>query len=260
MKKQMRLSIVIILISTGYSASAQTVKMAIFQLEPFMMEDSRTGEITGTAVEYWKQYIAPKLGVDLEIVGLFPALRTINMLKTGKVDVIPLLTKIPERAAVFQYPESILTRIICCMIVPVNSNYSDPFILEEYYGKTIAFLESAFIPDLLIDDRITFEMVPNQNYRMINLKKLIVGRVDAELDINYISLLYYLDQNPFFKDKVRIIMLPVENEPVYSVFRDTEEGRELQKAYDIVNKQGLAEGIFAKMTEEILNQGNDMGF
>ena len=52
-------------------------------------------------------------------------------------------------------------------------------------------------------------------------------------------------------------MLPVENEPVYSVFRETEEGRELQKAYDIANKQGLAEGIFAKMTEEILKERSE---
>lgn len=254
MKKIIRLLLLTALFLSGTSVSSQPVKMAVFQLEPFMMKESETGEITGTAVEYWKQYLAPKMGIELKIVGLFPALRTINMLETGEIDVIPLLTKIPERAEKFQYPESLLTKIICCMIVPVNSDYSDPFIIEEYYGKKIAFLEAAFIPDLLIDDRITFEMVPNEDYRMINLKKLLAGRVDAELDINYISLLYYLEQNSYFKDKVRIIMLPVENEPVYSVFRVTEEGKALQKAFDTANKQGLSEGVFEKMTEDIISE------
>lgn len=87
---------------------AEAVRMAVFMLEPFMMElplpqsvGPQHSLLTGVTVEYWRQYLAPKMGIDLEVVGPYPIVRAIKLLETGEVDIVSQLTKIPERVPVY---------------------------------------------------------------------------------------------------------------------------------------------------------------
>ena len=235
--------------------SGETFRMAVFQLEPFMMEDPETGEITGIAVEYWRDYIMPRTGHELEVIGLFPILRVQNMLEKGEIDVIPLMTKIPEREKKFLYPDNNLTEIISCLIVKKLSPIKEIHTADDMFGMTIGFLESAYIPPMMVNDNINFELVSFEDYRRVNLNKLLANRVDAQLDINYISLMYYLKQNSFL-DKVRIIMLPVEREPVYSIFTRNERGKILRDAFSLFNAQGLKDNVFKNMTDRFLEEND----
>ena len=100
----------------------ENVKMAVFMLDPFMMEeDAKSKKVVGVTIDYWKAFIAPEMGVDFEVAGIYPVLRATQMLKDGEVDVVSQLTKIPEREAEFLYPETPLTSIISCLVVPKDS-------------------------------------------------------------------------------------------------------------------------------------------
>lgn len=235
--------VVLLIFISFYFFPNETIRMVLFQLEPFMIEDPETGEATGATVEYWKQYVAPKMGVNLEIVGILPVLRALSLLEHGEVDVIPQLTKIPAREAIFLYPETILTEIASCLVVLPDSPIKRVESSQDLFGTKIGFIEAGYIPPMLINDQITIEPVGNNDYRQISMNKLFAKRIDAHLDINYLSLLYFLHHHNYI-DKIRIIMLPTEPVAVYSIFYKSEKSKKWIKDFDRVNTQGLVEKKF----------------
>lgn len=116
----------------------------------------------------------------------------------------------------------------------------------------IVFMEDAYIPSFLVHENISFHLITAEDYRQTFFNMLFARRVDATLDINYVSLVEYL-RNHDYEDKVRIVSLPVEPLKVYSIFRKTEEGMRLRDAFDAANREGLAERRFEMMVNEYLN-------
>jgi ABC-type amino acid transport substrate-binding protein len=233
------------------SLSADTVKMAIFQLEPFMMTIPGSGEPGGVVVDYWRDYVAPRLGVTLSVSGPFPIARVQKMLESGEVDVVSQLTKIPERESMFTFPKTPLALITSCLIVRKDDPLTEVTGTSDLYDKKIGFIENAFIPQLLIDARIELELISYTDYREINLKKLLAGRIDAMLDINKDSMLYYLNSSKY-RHSVRIIDLPVEKTATYSIFAKTEKGRSLCEAFEKVNAEGYAYGIYWEIYKDYI--------
>lgn len=231
-------------------AAAETLRMAVFQLEPFMMETA-PGKLGGVTIEYWRRYIAPKLGVDLEVVGPFPIPRVVKMLENGEVDTIANMTKIPEREAIFIYPQTHLATISTCVMVRADDPLSSARSPSDFYGRKIGFTEDSYLPPFMIDDRIALELVSSADYRRMNLNKLFAGRIDGVLDLNYVSFRYYLRKNGL-ESKVKTLLLPVEKVKVYSLFRKTKEGRALSEAFDRANREGLAAGVFESIAREFI--------
>lgn len=252
MKHFWKAFIVLVLILPA-QVSAKTVKMAVFMLDPFMMEDPVTKKVVGVTVDYWKEFIAPEMGVDLEIAGIFPLMRATQMLRDGKVDVVSQLTKIPEREVDFLFPESSLTSIVSCLIVRQDSPLREVKGSEDLYGLSVGFIKEAFIPDMLKHERIKMELITTTDYREINYLKMINKRVDAMLDINHVSMKYWLEKRGY-ADQVRVILLPVSPTPVYSIFGKTEDGAALRDAFDKANKKGIAEKVFEKIGERYLTK------
>lgn len=57
--------------------------MGIYQLEPFnTIAGERSGH-RGITVDYWRRYVAPRMGAQLEVVGPFPIKRIESMLENG---------------------------------------------------------------------------------------------------------------------------------------------------------------------------------
>jgi ABC-type amino acid transport substrate-binding protein len=241
---------ILVLVSCSSLSAQKTLKMAVYQLEPFMMEVAPK-KLGGVTVEYWRRYIAPKLGVNLEVVGPYPIPRVVKMLENGEVDTVSQLTKIPEREALFIYPQTHLTYVTTCMMVLPENQLNEIRSPADFYGKKIGFTEDTFLPPFMIDGRITIELISSADYRRVNLNKLFAGRIDGILDLNYESFHYYLIQNGLFP-KVKALLLPVEPVKVYSLFRRTPEGRVLSEAFDRVNREGLASGVFSEITKEFL--------
>ena len=224
----------------------RTLRMALFLLEPFMMEDPETGKATGAVVDYWKDYIIPRMGYDLEILGVFPIKRVEKMLESGEIEIAPLFTKISSRENLFLYPETHFAEVTSCLMVLPQSPLRDVVDSGDLSGLKIGFIEGGYIPPLLLDPSIILELVSNTDYRQINLNKLFNLRIDAALDINYHSLMYYLADRGL-ADRVRIVMLPVEPVKIYSIFRNTPDGAGLRAEYDRANSEYLREGVFSEL-------------
>lgn len=224
-------------------AGAEVVRMAVFQLEPFMMEMPGTAEPGGVVIDYWRDYVAPKLGMTLVVWGPYPIARAQKMLEAGEVDVVSQLTKIPEREALFLYPETPLALISSCLVVLKDDPLKQYSGVLDIYGKKIGFIENAYIPPPFVDPRVELELISFTDYREINLRKLVAGRIDALLDINLESMEYYLRSSKY-RDAVRIVPLPFEKAAVYSIFAKTDRGRILCDEFEKVNAEGYESGVY----------------
>ncbi len=229
-----------------------SLRMALFQLEPFMVQDPITGELGGASVDYWVDYIAPAMGYRVEVLGLFPVNRVMVMLEKGEIDIAPLFTRIPEREELFLFPKTHYDEVESCLMVKNESSIKEIHRQEELFDKRFGFLEGAYLPPIMSHPRIEIELVANTDYRQMNYNKLMAGRIDAWLDINMVSLRYYLQAKGYLS-KVRIIELPAEKAKIYSVFRKTPEGEKLSAEYDRINEEGMENGVFEKILASYFN-------
>lgn len=227
-------------------AGAETVRMAIFQQEPFMMTLPETKVPGGVVVDYWRDYVSPRLGMTLEVIGPYPLARALKLLESGDVDVVSQLTKIPEREALFAYPETPLALIATGLVVLKDDPLTEVAKAADLYGKKIGFVDNAYLPDFFVDSGIELELIPAVDYREINMRKLIAGRIDAVLDINLDSFAYYLKSSKY-AGSVRVLPLPVDKIATYSIFANTERGRHLCAAFERVNAEGFAKGVYREM-------------
>ncbi len=168
----------------------ETVKIGIFDLAPFMMglDGSAKGgkEAGGVAADYWKELIAPLMEADVVVSGPYPIPRLEKMLETGEIDVIPYITKIPARESKFLYPATSLTPISSCIIVRKDSPLTVINSQEDLFGLTIGFITNAYMPPIVLHERIALDLITTTEFRQINHQKLMNGRVDALLDINVV--------------------------------------------------------------------------
>ncbi|MFW6364046.1 MAG: substrate-binding periplasmic protein [Spirochaeta sp.] len=247
--------ILFLLISTALWADPP-LRMAIFRLEPFLTEAGESKNPGGITVEYWRQYIAPRMGVDIEVVGPYPIRRVEEMLEHGLVDVASQFTRIPDREHRFIFSETPLTEIDTGIVVLRESPLTSVESAEDLFGMQMVFIEGAYIPPMLLHEQIDIHLVHNEDFRRLQLNMLLAGRVDAMLDINLVSLRQYIQKNGY-ADRIRIIPLPSPSVEVYSMFRDTPRGRELQQRFDAANQIGREEGIFRRLTSEYLQRMED---
>ena len=118
---------------------------------------------------------------------------------------------------------------------------------------TLGFIKAAYIPEILKHEKIKLDLITTTDFREMNYNKLQHKIVDAMLDINYVSMKYWLESKGYL-DQIRFIMLPVKPMEVYSIFRNTKEGAALRDAFDKANKKGISEKVFEKMTQKYLKQ------
>ncbi len=230
----------------------ETVKIGIFDLGPFMMTTD-SGAAGGASVDFWKTRIAPLMGVDVEISGPYPIPRLEKMLKEGTIDVIPYITKIPARDALFLYPSRTIDTITPCIIVRRDSAITSIERQEDLFGLKVGFITSAYIPPFLKHERITLELVTATDYRQINHQKLVNGRVDALLDINYKSYLFEMNRRGYAKD-IRVIPLLQGQTSVYSIFQRTKRGMELRDRYETA-LASIEAGDFDAIVDRFIRDG-----
>ncbi len=229
----------------------QTIKLGIFSLPPFMMSDSN-GSAGGVAADFWREHIAPLLDVDIEVSGPYPIPRLEKMLQSGEIDVIPYVTKIPDRAQKFTYPNQAINTISPCIVVRKDSPITSITAQKDLYGLTIGFITNAYIPPFVIHDTITLDLITTTDFRNMNHQKLINKRVDALLDINYISFLYEMQTRGLLAD-IRIIPLNQDHTSIYSIFADSPRGRDLCARYE----QALVhidKGTFDEITQRYVQK------
>jgi hypothetical protein len=227
------------------------IRIGIFQLPPFMMV-SENGEAGGIAVDFWRDYLAPQFNTDIEVVGPFPIPRLEIMLERGEIDVIPYITRIPDRDLRFRYPSIPITSITSGIIVRNDSPLRTISRPEDLFGMKIGFITNAFIPPFVQHDQIELELVTSTNFREINHRKLIHRRVDALLDINIVSFIYEMTINGYIND-VRVIPLPEDGVPIYSIFNENPRGQILRRLFEEVMTT-IPSNTFEALTNRYLHE------
>ena len=228
----------------------ETVKVGIFNLGPFMMH-LENGKAGGAAVDFWREVLGPLMGVDVEVSGPYPIPRLEVMLESGEIDVIPYITKIPARESRFLYPGNPLTTISPCIVVRHDSPLAEIRSPEDLFGMKIGFITSAYVPPFVQNERITLELITATDYRQINHKKLMNGRVDALLDINSVSFRYEMALLGYLKD-LRVILLEQDAVNIYSIFTASPRGESLRARYDSAVSR-VPKGTFDGITGRYLN-------
>lgn len=230
----------------------EVVRIGVFDLAPFMMA-AEGGSVSGVAADFWREIIAPAMGVDVEISGPYPIPRLEIMLEAGEIDVIPYITKIPAREERFLYPSMELMRISACIVVRRDSPLARVEKPSDLFDMRLGFIASAYIPPFVQHERIKLELVTTTDFRKNNYAKLMAGRVDALLDINYVSLLYDMRQRGYL-ETIRAMPIPADQVPIYCLFARSARGRQLMARFESALSKA-PRGSFSDITARYVREG-----
>jgi ABC-type amino acid transport substrate-binding protein len=243
------LAILTILIGLIAALNTEKVRMVIIQTEPFSMETESDHIPCGASIDYWKEYLAPRMGIELDILGPVSLERAKNMIETGEADVLTQIVRTKDRESLFHYPETPLAEITPGIVVAAESKIREIRSPKDLSMARIGYAQGSYIPSFLVANDITLDLIPFANYREMNLKKLFANRLDALFEPNTESMRYYLAKRELL-EKVRFLELPVEKLNLYSVFGKTETGLRLAREFDRLNRIARDENIYAGFFKE----------
>ncbi len=104
MKIMMGLMCLIVFVA-GISVRAEELKVGFFQWPPLIEATDTQSKPTGLMVDHYENAIAKTLGVTITWLGPYPIPRVIHLLKTFQIDIIPVLSKNPDREKIMAFPE-----------------------------------------------------------------------------------------------------------------------------------------------------------
>lgn len=220
----------------------ETVKIGYFQLAPYVITDVDGGKPSGIIVDFWEEYIAPSMGIELEWIGPYPFSRMERMLETGEIDTVFLMIKTPPRLEKFIFAE----KPFLFMQPGLTLRKDDPMppiaSLEDIYGLKLAYIDGANLPPYLINENIILDRTTQADYKTVNFQKLLRNRVDAILDLNMLSNPYEAEARGL-SDQIRMIPLPVDPTPMFAAFANTASGRRYFDSYMAAISQVPADTI-----------------
>jgi ABC-type amino acid transport substrate-binding protein len=228
-----------------------TVRVGTFMLAPFMMQSYDGKQATGVGVDFWVHHAGPQMGVDVEVLGPFPIKRALKLLEDGSIDVIPNMTKIPEREEMFLFSEVPLSEIIPCIVVLKKNPLKKVTKQDDLYNMKMEHLDATYIPNILRHPSIKIDFLTGDDYFQGLIDMLDAGRVDAFIHINYFSLKYELMKHAK-NDTYRILQLPDEKIKVYCVFSKTERGKKFRDMFNTANASLFKDHIYDSIAEEMV--------
>jgi hypothetical protein len=95
-------------------------------------------------------------------------------------------------------------------------------------------VEGSVINPFLNNSRITIENAQGEDYKKMNLDKLLAKRLDAIYDHNEFTLAYEAGRLGI-GNRIKVIFLPLDPSPFYIAFSKTERGAMFLKLYEPVN-------------------------
>lgn len=229
---------------------AHALRVGFFTLEPHaMVIDEKAG---GAAVEYLRDFIAPKMEEPVVFEGPIPFARLLFDFRGGKHDAVLLLAKNPERAKQFSYPEVPFGQMESALLVNKgfkNTPLTSPKDLE---GVLIGYTNKAWRAPFMRDSSLQFDMVAAQYATEINFRKFNEGRLGAVYNPDRIALLYRSMRHKQLRSH-RIIPVPGPAVGFYTVFSPYTPKTVIRK-YEEALRQVLAETPYETIVDQYLLQ------
>lgn len=198
------------------SSSRTSLRVGYFQFPPhvYSLPDK---EVTGAAIELLRDHIAPAMGIEIQFVGPFPLPRLLNDFAQRNLDAILVLSRTAERESVFTYPPTPFWQMQPGLVLQAASALASLEPPDQLNGMRIAYVRGAWLPDFFKKTNAHFEFNTGEAATDLNMHKLANGRVDAVLGPDKCALNCSILHNGM-NGQVKIIDLPGETSPIYTVF------------------------------------------
>lgn len=185
------------------NTQAKEYSVAAYAWKPFIDLEA---EHNGISIELIRQFFATQ-GDTIKVVPM-PWVRSLNLLKNGKVDILPAVWFTQERTETMIYSESYISNRL--VFIKSKDNAFEYDGLESLSGKVVGVVrEYAYGEEFLADPNIIFSVADSL---LVNTKKVISGRIELTLD-DEIAARAELGKD--ILDKIEFTKNPLQESPLY---------------------------------------------
>lgn len=243
----LRISLMLVLISASCSAWASGLDIVVFNVAPFIITKEGQ-EPGGGVVEYYKQFILPKLAVEAHWKTANVA-RVIAELKSKSAQMIPLLARTKEREGFLLFADTPYILFDPTIVVLEKSALKKVDAQSDLYGLNIGWSLNGVYPDFLKHPQIKIIEATMLDWESSNMKLLASGRLDAVYFSSSATALYFAK---WANVPVRILALPTPHIKLYAAFALGQES--LRDRYNAIARQAFAEHNFDTFMKEYIRQ------
>lgn len=218
---------------------AETIRMGYLDLGPHQYSDSQSGEARGASITCFEA-VARKMGYKVQWVGPLPFNRMMAYLEKGRdLDGMPQMIQTPERRKFLFFSKNYFYAAKPNFIVrrdhPLEKINTIGDVKNFVIGQFPKVAISRFVKENYALFRFEF-ILPGQHKFEQQINKLIVGRIDAIHTLEHYALFYQAKQLKM-DHHLKVLLLPENPMPLYTVFTKTPKGRILVEKFDAVFHQ-----------------------
>ncbi|MCX7205850.1 MAG: transporter substrate-binding domain-containing protein [Proteobacteria bacterium] len=239
--------LILVLSGASFSVLAASLNIVVFNVAPFIV--SKEGqEPTGGVIEYYKQFILPKLaeGANWKIANVA---RSIVELKSKSSQMIPLLIRTKERERFLLFADTAYVHFDPTVVVLEKSPLKKVEAQSDLYGLTIGWSLNGVYPGFLKHAQIRISESTMLDWETSNMKLLAAERLDAVYFSSSATALYFAKS---INVPVRIIALPTPHIKLYAAFSLGQEN--LRDRYNAIARQAFAEHDFDTFMKEYVSR------
>lgn len=194
---------------------SQEVKIGFFQGYPSNFRDEKSGEVTGSTVEYLRDFVT-EIGYDVEFVGPYPFPRLLSLLRDGKIDALLGLSYRKEREEFIYYPDEAYRVSFPNIVVLKDSDLDREFDPEIFSQFVYSYRNGAALPEYVeeLNGSIEIKYLSRDTWINQSLQMLELGRIDGIINMSNLSLIAEAKKLGIY-NKITFVPIPGEVDPLY---------------------------------------------
>jgi polar amino acid transport system substrate-binding protein len=201
------------LLAIGVGVSAQVVTIAEFVHPPLAYLSKDTNQPAGAEVAYLTA-VLKEMGYTAKFV-FVPFPRVVQSLQDGDQDIGALLTRTPEREAFIAFSEQPVLEMVPVLVVKKDSPLQQITQSSDVASLSVGFGLGQTIPSFFEKkDTSKFDVISGNDTTATNLKKLMSGHIDADLELNPYSAQLAI-KTLDIADSLRILKIPTHGTAFY---------------------------------------------
>lgn len=240
------------------SEKLETIKIGYFDHKPHQYFNEIKNRPCGATIVYFEM-TAKRMGYNVEWVGPLPMFRLIQYLKEGTIDGTAHMVKTPDLKNIVYYADQPFHYAQPIFVVRSENTLKKISTIEDIKGYRVGWIGAVddFPPSPFIEkhlEQIHIETVSGTGMWEQQLKKLLIGRVDAVHDLNEYTLLYEA-KVLHINHKIRVLPLPEDPIPVLVMFsRNSSKGERLVRQYNtLFSEMHFDPADYYKLVDEEFN-------
>jgi len=195
-----------------------SIEVGYFSAPPHVFLDEETRKLRGAIYDLLENYIAPEIHVKFQWDADSTTIpRQLYNLRSSKKYIACLLTFVPERLEYSLFSKEPYFYGQSLIVVHKNNPLKEVKNASDISHMVFGYSQNAYITPFMRDPAIKLDRVGSPNYHEINMKKLLLNRIDGIYGPGKASTLMFLQKHGL-TDEFRLIDLPEEQVPFHLVF------------------------------------------